>query len=249
MPSVRVEDDAFGDLRFDDLADAAGLADGDHARGKMERLWRQCTHERTYVLSETNVTKVLGPRGVDAIIFARLGERVSGGIRICGTRGRIEWLEKLRKNGRKGGRPPVTKRKPSGSGDSNPPAPAPAPAPAQKKEKEPGKPGAPSPADELASVACEAINAAMGTSYRPTTEATLRLCRSLAKSKRTPDDVRRVIAAKVAEWKTGDPKTEAWLCPDTLLGASNFAKYLVKLDEGTPDGAVDLFSQRRRLDA
>lgn len=122
MPSVRTEDDAFGDIRYELLATAAGLADADHARGKMQRLWRQCTAEGTYVLGDADVINVLGVRGADAIISARLGVRVKNGIRIRGTRGRIEWLEKLRSNGRKGGRPKGTKRKPSGSAELNPPA-------------------------------------------------------------------------------------------------------------------------------
>lgn len=124
MPSVRIEDDAFGDLRFDVLAAEAGLADADHARGKMVRLWRQCTAENVHTLPEAVVISVLGERGVSALIVARLGEKTSHGIRIKGTKGRIEWLENLRKNGRKGGRPkvsnPKTRRKPSGSDEPNP---------------------------------------------------------------------------------------------------------------------------------
>ena len=43
--SVRIEDDAFSDTRYDLLARYGGLADADHARGKMARIWRQCTLE------------------------------------------------------------------------------------------------------------------------------------------------------------------------------------------------------------
>lgn len=131
MASVRIEGEALADGRYDRLARVAGLADADHARGKMVRLWHQCTIEKRYVLPETDVETVLGVSGVDALVEANLGERVSGGVRIRGTKGRIEWLEKLRKNGSKGGRPKgsktKTKRKPSGFLESNPPAPAPAP--------------------------------------------------------------------------------------------------------------------------
>ena len=147
MPSVRIEDDAFGDLRYETLAKEAGLADADHARGKMARLWRQCTAERIYHLSETEVCAVLGPRGVDALIESRLGEQTDRGIRIRGTRGRIEWLEKLRKNGKKGGRPrkasDESKRKPSGFRESNPPALVTAPAPVLAQEEEGNGPAAP----------------------------------------------------------------------------------------------------------
>lgn len=131
MPSVRIEDVAFGDLRYPRLAAECGLADADHAIGKMARLWRQCTAENQYQMDPADVIAVLGPRGVEALVASRLGEVVAGGkVRIRGTRGRIEWLETLRENGRKGGRPRTarvtnaeTKRKPSGSVDLNPLAP------------------------------------------------------------------------------------------------------------------------------
>lgn len=118
--SVRIEDEAFSDERFDDLATMAGLVDGDHARGKMARLWRQCTLETRYVLPRATVLRVLGDRGVEALVSARLGEEVGDGIRIRGTRGRVEWLKKLRSNGkfgRLGGRP---RTNPDGSRSGNP---------------------------------------------------------------------------------------------------------------------------------
>lgn len=124
--SVRIEDEAFGDRRYDRLALEAGLADADHARGKMAVLWRQCTLEQRHILPVEDVNAVLGSRGAEALILARLGETHRHGIRIRGTKGRIEWLRKLRENGAKGGRP---KKKPeglaSGSPELNPPAPAP----------------------------------------------------------------------------------------------------------------------------
>lgn len=136
MPSVRIEDDAFGDIRYQRLAAECGLADSDHALGKMARLWRQCTAENSYHLDPADVIAVLGPRAVDGLAVARLGSLEGEKIRIRGTRGRIEWLETLRENGRKGGRP---KREPSGSLDLNPLAPSPAldpvTAPAHEKKK------------------------------------------------------------------------------------------------------------------
>lgn len=118
--SVRIEDEAFSDERFEDLAVVAGLADSDHARGKMARIWRQCTLEQRYVLPASIVSRILGDNGVNALIAARLGEKVDGGIRIHGTRGRIEWLKKLRSNGKfgkRGGRP---KKNPRGFSFGNP---------------------------------------------------------------------------------------------------------------------------------
>jgi hypothetical protein len=102
--SVRVEADAFVDERFVALARLAGLVDADHARGKMLRLWRQCTDQNVAILPLEIINSVLGPNGADSLVKSFLGEHVDGGIRIRGTSGRIEWLENLRKNGKKGGK-------------------------------------------------------------------------------------------------------------------------------------------------
>lgn len=102
--AVRVDATAFSDERYVTLARLAGLTDPDHARGKMLRLWRQCTDRNVVVLSVETCESVLGANASEALIKSELGEAVEGGIRICGTSGRIEWLEKLRKNGKKGGK-------------------------------------------------------------------------------------------------------------------------------------------------
>lgn len=134
--SVRIEDEAFSDRRFDVLARLLKLPNGDCARGMMASVWRQCTAQGKHVLSVDIVEAILGDGGSTAIVRADLGERVDGGVRIKGTAGRTEWLEKLRANGRKGGRPPHrTNSEPianqeltSSQAPPNPPAPAPAPA-------------------------------------------------------------------------------------------------------------------------
>jgi hypothetical protein len=134
--SVRIEDEAFADERYEDLAHHAGLADADHARGKMARIWRQCTIEGTNQVENQMVMRVFGSGGVEALVRARLAELAGPShVRIRGTEGRIEWLQKLRENGNKGGRPKGSGTKPLGSPDpkplgssnGNPPAPAPAP--------------------------------------------------------------------------------------------------------------------------
>lgn len=102
--AVRVDAEAFMDERFVTLARLAGLADADHARGKMLRLWRQCTDRNTSVLTVETVESVLGANASESLVKSDLGELVEGGIRIRGTSGRIEWLENLRKNGKKGGK-------------------------------------------------------------------------------------------------------------------------------------------------
>lgn len=99
--SVRMEDFAFSDERFDLLAVEAGLADADHARGKVMRLWRTCTLRQSTTLPENIVSVVLPP---DALVAADLAERVPGGLRIKGTAGRIEWYGHLQQGRSAGGR-------------------------------------------------------------------------------------------------------------------------------------------------
>lgn len=119
MASVRIENEAFSDRRYDRLAKLAGLADADHARGKMAVVWRQCTIEQRHTLDEDTIRDILGDDGPEALVSSRLGERTPEGIRIKGTSGRIEWLKRLRSNGkhgRKGGRP----KNPQGLCQENP---------------------------------------------------------------------------------------------------------------------------------
>jgi hypothetical protein len=54
----------------------AGLTDADHARGKMARLWRQCTleHRATFCRAK-RCQEFLGERGLDALMKSRLGDR------------------------------------------------------------------------------------------------------------------------------------------------------------------------------
>jgi uncharacterized phage protein (TIGR02220 family) len=254
MPSVRIEDDAFGDLRFEILATEAGLSDSDHARGKMIRLWRQCTAENVHTLPEAVVVSVLGVRGVSALIVARLGEKNSHGVRIKGTKGRIEWLENLRKNGRKGGRPTgsktKTKREPSGFQEPNPLALVTATALVTAQGE--GERAAKSPhvaplvlvptdppapcrdrAHELAEACCNAINAATGSRYRPDSDATRKLALALAKDRRTISEMEAVVADRVSAW-LGDPKMAAYLRPATILAPRNFATYIDDLRSRAP---------------
>jgi hypothetical protein len=180
--SVRIEDEAFSDARYAELAEYAGLADADHARGKMAQLWRQCTLERCYSVSAFLVRQYLGSDGVNAIVRARLGEQLPNEmVRIRGTKGRIEWLEKLRKNGRKGGRPAKYSKKPSGypvgspSGYSelNPPAPAPAPAPANPpSEGKSASPAAPRTKSRQLQILEDKVDAATGPHQQAIAEFT-----------------------------------------------------------------------------
>jgi hypothetical protein len=101
--AVRIESDAFGDARFDVLGNAAGY-NRFEALGRMAHLYRYCTDRCLYIVSEAAIVACLGPKGVEAIIAADLGERQAGGIRVKGTQGRIEWLTDLRKSASEGGK-------------------------------------------------------------------------------------------------------------------------------------------------
>jgi uncharacterized phage protein (TIGR02220 family) len=221
--SVRIEDEAFSDVRYIELAQYAGLADADHARGKMEHLWRQCTLEGVYELPAAVVSHYLGPNGVDAIVRARLGALSRGGrVRIRGTQGRIEWLNRLRENGKRGGRPKgSTKPKgssvgsPSGYSSANPPAPAPAPAPApmetgetetmsagatapsaapRPRSRGKAKPPVLTPAEaETVAGVLDKLSRESGTPFRATTTAHQRVIAARLRDGVTEDELRAVI--------------------------------------------------------
>ena len=100
--SVRIEDEAFVDTRIELLGSIAGY-NRFEALGRLAHLWRLCTHRSTYCVSETQVASCLGLKGVEALLQSELGERLTDGIRVKGTSGRIEWLQKKREAGSKGG--------------------------------------------------------------------------------------------------------------------------------------------------
>jgi len=102
MAAVRIESAAFADSRIELLGNVAGY-NRYEALGRLAHLWRYCTERGTYIVSEAIVEANLGDQGVDGLLVAELGERVDGGIRVCGTEGRIEWLQRLQDNAKRGG--------------------------------------------------------------------------------------------------------------------------------------------------
>lgn len=99
-PCVDVRTDVHKDVRFEVLAELAGMANKYEALGRMHHLWSWCVdrglqdapeHEDGYVVPETVIRRFLGTNGVTAILgddvdeFA-LGERRDGGrIYLRGT--------------------------------------------------------------------------------------------------------------------------------------------------------------------
>jgi hypothetical protein len=104
--SVTMDAEMFDDLRFDRLARLAGLADGDHARGKFARIVKWNTDhfdEWGYVVPTWVVDQVLGDRGADALIGSMLAEYLEDGLRLRGSDGRVEWYARLRNTRVSGG--------------------------------------------------------------------------------------------------------------------------------------------------
>ncbi len=112
---VRIESEAWDDLRFATLARVLGLADADHALIKVARLWSwQAEHYTpdapTYVVDADTIDSALERSGAaEAMVRAKLAESVPEGYRIRGARGRIEWLWQRRQSAKAGGE--ATKRK------------------------------------------------------------------------------------------------------------------------------------------
>lgn len=107
--NVRIEDDAFNDPRIGLLGDLAGY-NRFEALGRLAHLWRICTQREAYVLEESWIVATLGEKGPEAMLKAGLGEKAEGGIRVKGTKGRIEWIQKLRANAGAGGRAAKVRR-------------------------------------------------------------------------------------------------------------------------------------------
>lgn len=111
---VRIDASAWGDLRFATLARLCGFADAEHALIKCAKIWswqteHYCDDEPTYVVEIDLVESALGPGGADHLVRARLAEAGPDGLRIRGSRGRIEWLWKTRTASKRGG--DATRRK------------------------------------------------------------------------------------------------------------------------------------------
>lgn len=130
---VRIEASAWGDLRFATLARLCGFADAEHALIKVAKVWSWQTEHYTpdaptYEVDPEIVESALGPGGAGHMVRARLAEGGPSGLRIKGSKGRIEWLWKKRQASARGGE--ATKRKHEDKrGPSGPVVAKPAPKP------------------------------------------------------------------------------------------------------------------------
>ncbi len=77
------------------------------------------------------------------------------------------------------------------------------------------------------------LNRKTGKRFRPVRE-TVKLIEARLKSGITPDQLHAIIAIKIREW-SGDPKTEKWLRPATLFGATKCEQYIGELPAESAD--------------
>lgn len=129
LAAIRVEEKALTDPRFAILGKLMGVSKFD-ARARVEILWSHCTEIKSYYLAPTVIDTLAEWDGFSELIChpdVHLGERNERGIRIKGTRGRIEWLTTLRKNSGKGGEKTkakwLAKRGPTDRPNEGPPTP------------------------------------------------------------------------------------------------------------------------------
>lgn len=114
MAGISVTVEMLHDTRFARLGKALGI-DPDLARMKCVRVYHECQHRETHVLTELEIETSAGFLGfAKAMLDAELAEQFEGEkYYVKGTRGRIEWLKSARanarNNGRKGGRPSKTR--------------------------------------------------------------------------------------------------------------------------------------------
>lgn len=107
---------SFHDVRFSKLARKLGLKKPEYAIGAMLPIWFHCTQFGVYEISADDLELLSGRKNFDEILVScGLAEKKSEGkFYISGSRGRVEWLTRLRENGKHGsagGRPKKTKAK------------------------------------------------------------------------------------------------------------------------------------------
>lgn len=122
MARVNVDQRALTDSRFTELGfhlrgEQVGQGFAAHALGLgvMIHIWNECQERGSHSLSALTLFAISHQLGMghikldNALVVCELGEiKKNGDIRIKGTEGRIEWLEKRREEGKKGGRPRKT---------------------------------------------------------------------------------------------------------------------------------------------
>lgn len=114
MANVTFDDASRTDPRFVVLGKLLGTSKFD-ARGRMLEVYSYCTENGTHFVSSAMLDALVERESFGRdLVAAELAEAANDGtFRIRGTKGRIEWLARLRKNARKGGAANRARLKPS----------------------------------------------------------------------------------------------------------------------------------------
>ena len=239
---VRIEAEAWNDVRFRTLARLLGFADGLHALIKCAQLWSwQAEHYTpdapTYVVDADTIQSALEADGAaEAMVRARLADAMPDGFRIRGAEGRIEWLWKKRQAARAGATARWSKeehkphasaiatRNAAGVPDPCPLVIALVPDQIPERESQETAPTASPPdrAQAIAELLTGEINRLARRGFSPKTGDTVKGCRRLAKERRTDEEILLVVHSK-RSW-INDPKMHDSFCPTTIL--RHFERYL-----------------------
>lgn len=258
MASVRIENDAWDDPRYVLLGQRLGI-DRFDALIRCARVWSYCTDRGAHVLPAEMIDAHVGVAGfAEHMVGVQLAEKVAQGIRVCGTRGRIEWLDKRKKASRKGGVTTRAKWRPSEGqtrakrGPSAPTLLCSGSAPTLDPEKaivaraeQPAllvMPDERQRARDAVGRVIAKLNERTSVQYQASGKSTSALVLGLLKSGYTEADLRLVIWHRAELW-LGDAKMSQCLRPSTLFRRSNFEQYLpeavaaaIKRKGALPDG-------------
>jgi hypothetical protein len=231
---VNVDESALTDPRFRRLARYLAIVLFE-AIGRCVPVWMTAYNRRSAILTAEDVDIAADRDGfAAAMVRAELADQLEGEqVRLRGVTERIQFLLKQVEKARKRW---DTQSTAGGDADALPQhTQSTAGGDAYSLDQDQSQ--AQDPARGLAEVAVAEINRLAGTRYQADSTGTLKDAKALAKRGVTPEDIRRVIAAKWAEWSRNDQMRPQFK-PSVLLRPSNFAKYREDLDARAPAKAA-----------
>jgi hypothetical protein len=243
---LTIYDHALTDPRFMRLGMRLGIT-RHAARGHCEPVWMRCYSLRTNLMDAQDVDALAEISGFGAaMVDASLARVVEGEklqLWICGVASGMQWLieqDRKRDLALAAKRSRMTSR---GESPGKSPGDVPRDVPAQEQEQEQDQgqdligSKAKRDAAELAELAVAEINRLSGSRYQADSAETVKNASTLAKRGVTPEDIRRVLAAKWGEWSKSD-QMRAQFKPSVLLRPSNFIRYREDLDARAPSKAA-----------
>lgn len=232
---VNVDDAALTDPRVRKLGRALGISHHE-ALGRLLPVWMLCYHRRSSELEIEDIDIASERDGfavamVQASLARPVPETDPPRAHVCGVTERIEFLLKQKERADKRWESERNaKAHASADAIASPSASPSASADGYAYSLTLTQAtGSGSAAQTLAQVAVSEINRLAGSRYAAYSQTLIKDCKALAKRGVTEDAVRRVIAAKWAEWRGSDHMRPQFK-PSVLLRPSNFTRYVEDLD-------------------